>query len=450
MTGFSDLFKIPTGTGPHSPAPAVANWKRPADILEGNLLHRQPAQLERAEPQTERSETTRSETTGPVSTFPVPTGYRGGDQRHRTTPIETGGTVSTPPEPRYAAVDWGGSPQLRDIDTFPSVTGLSDTGPPDSFPLQRKLQIREAKLVQEGHTYGEQTVYEALWKHGTVVNESIRLITIGFLRMASIAGLAESNCKPAVAGLLEKLAIERLPDKNLSQGRNYRVYSWTAVLGRRRAAGLTHVIKSRGVVFVDPKTGQQLTLAKTLPRRPSQPSGPETSGPVSVVSSRTVSGQQMTQPPPAVPSTLQVGSRNNRGVQQSSFLPMIVTDLASRLRNDLDPSFDDSAAGRLWRECHNSVPDCTIDEILHFVVMKAQKIYRDRSIRNPIGLLLMSIPEFFTGSAVHELREQKGREEQQRREVQEQQRKYWKDVAEDSNTPADERELALKFIAEMD
>lgn len=129
---------------------------------------------------------------------------------------------------------------------------------------------------------------------------------------------------------------------------------------------------------------------------------------------------------------------------------MPITDLASRLRNDLDPAFDDSAAGRLWRECQNSVPDCTIDEIMHFVVLKAQKIYRDRNIRNPIGLLLMSIPEFFTGSAVHELREQKSREEKQQREIQEQQRKYWKEVADDPNTPSDERKLALKFLAEMD
>jgi hypothetical protein len=112
------------------------------------------------------------------------------------------------------------------------VTTPSETTPTVSAIVPRKLQIREVKLVQEGHTYGEQTVYEALWKNGTVVNDSIRIITIGFLRMAGIAGLAESNCKAAVAGLLEKLAVERLPDKNVSQGRTYRVYSWTAVLAR--------------------------------------------------------------------------------------------------------------------------------------------------------------------------------------------------------------------------
>jgi hypothetical protein len=128
---------------------------------------------------------------------------------------------------------------------------------------------------------------------------------------------------------------------------------------------------------------------------------------------------------------------------------MAVSDLAGRLRDNVDPAFDDSAAGRLWRECRTSVPDCTIDEIFHFVSLKAQKVYSDRNIRNPIGLLLMSIPEFFNGSAVHELREQKSREENHRRAQQEQMRRYWGEVANDPNTPSEERELAAKFLAEM-
>jgi len=335
------------------------------------------------------------------------------------------------------------------------VSGPSKTSPPETVPLetipaseiitpyvpplQRKLQIREAKLVQEGHTYGEQTVYDALWKHGTVVNESTRLITIGFLRMASVAGLAESNCKAAVAGLLDKLAIERLPDRNIAQGRTYKIYGWAAVLARRRAAGLTHVIKSRGVVFVDPKTGKQLTVAKTAPRKARETRGIETGGPVSI---GPVYSPASSEPENSIRTT-------SDSPKQPDFSTK-VADLAARLRRDLDPAFDDSAARRLWRECESAVPDCTLDEIIHFVALKAQTIYRDRSIRNPIGLLLMSIPEFFTGSAVHDLREQNGREEKRRRELQKQQRKYWKEVADSPTTTSEERELALRFLTEIE
>jgi len=297
----------------------------------------------------------------------------------------------------------------RPPETGPPETGPPETGPPETGPLPRKLQIREAKLVQEGHTYGEQTVYDALWKHATVLNENIRVITIGFLRMAHLAGLAESNCKVAVAGLLDKLALEQLPDRTLAQGRTYRIHGWAAVLARRRAAGLTHVIKSRGVVFVDPKTGSPLTTAKTVPRK----------------------SRQTAESAADLPGDL--------NLQQT------VADLASRLRRDFHPAFDDGAAGRLWRECQSSVPDCTIDEIMHFVGLKAKNL-REGSIRNPIGLLLMNIPEYFTGNGVRDFRAQKGREENQHREMKERQQKYWKEIADDLSVPADERELAARFL----
>ena len=501
MTGFSDLFKIPTGE-PQFPAPLTEGWKPILEIVRGSPLlsgldgrtpgrdgvetggpvsHQVDRELLSREDSMQRPQAVvdGGETNPPVSAgtldvtitqamdvetdlsapFGAPSRE---DSVQQSQPVIDG--CETDPPVSGQAIDVTTARSVADIQidlvtrlgTSPTIIGPSvshplETDPPVSTLLPRKLQIREAKLVQEGHTYGEQTVYEALWKHGTVVSESIRMITVGFLRMASIAGLAESNCKAAVAGLLEKLAIERLPDKNVTQGRTYRIHSWTAVLARRRAAGLTHVIKSRGVVFVDPRTGQQLTVAKTLPRRPSESPGTKTGGPVSVgsVSSGQTPGQ-LAQSTAEVQSTSPIDVANRHTAQPQPFLAMSTSDLASRLRKDLDPAFDDSAAGRLWRECRSFVPDCTVDEILHFVGLKAQKIYRDRNIRNPIGLLLMSIPEFFTGSAVHELREQKDTEEKQRRQMQEEHRKYWRQVADDSAASSEDRTLALKFLAEMD
>ncbi len=494
MTGFSDLFKIPTGE-PQFPAPLTEGWKPLLEIVKGSALlsvldGRTPGgdgvetggpvsrdvdskiKILSEEDSMQRAQAVvdGSETSPPVSTrscdveiatdlsAPLRALSRKDSlQQSVTDGHETGPPVSvetgdiTTVRATDAQIDIDAKLETSPTVIDPIVSHPFETDPPVSTLLPRKLQIREAKLVQEGHTYGEQTVYEALWKHGTVVSESVRIITVGFLRMASIAGLAESNCKAAVAGLLEKLAIERLPDKNVSQGRTYRIHSWTAVLARRRAAGLTHVIKSRGVVFVDPRTGQQLTVAKTLPRRPSESPGPKTGGPVSVgsVLSRQTPGQ-LVQPTTEVQSTSPIDVANRHTAQPQPFLAMSTSDLASRLRKDLDPAFDDSAAGRLWRECRSFVPDCTVDEILHFVGLKAQKIYRDRNIRNPIGLLLMSIPEFFTGSAVHELREQKDTEEKQRRQMQEEHRKYWRQVADDSAASSEDRTLALKFLAEMD
>ncbi|MDQ2840099.1 MAG: hypothetical protein M3Y72_03485 [Acidobacteriota bacterium] len=454
MTGFSDLFKIPTGA---LQPRALGGWKRPSEILKPGV--------EAGGPVTGGPETSPSVA---ASILALDNGYfpaqsmAAGNSLSDTTQIETSLTKIAGPVLEPSATSPRVNPQTGGYETDPAETGppVSRQSLPELFPapLQRKLQIREAKLVQEGHTYGEQTVYEALWKYGVVVNEQVRVITIGFLRMANIAGLAESNCKAAVAGLLDKLTIERLPDKNIAQGRTYKVYNWTSVLARRKGAGLTHVIKSRGVIFVDPKTGRQLTAAKTLPRRQVKANGSETGGaeiggPVSVgagesdLRDRFSTLAETHRQSMAFPS---LDQSPRAAAQERPSLQPEIRDLASRLRKDLDSAFDDSAAGRLWRECQKSVPDCTVDEVVHFVALKSQNIYRNRNIRNPIGLLLMSIPEFFTGTAVHELRAEKRREEEQRRESQVQQRKYWQEVADDPNTPSDERELALKFLAEIE
>lgn len=459
MTGFSDLFKIPTGVRqPRTPI----GWKRPSEILKPTI---ESGGLVTGEPESSPP------LIAPVVAlanghFPPPSMAAEDSLSDTasvgTSPPQTAGPVSGPAVTSLRVNSQTEGGQKRPIETNPPETDppVSASSFPEllSAPLKRKLQIREAKVVQEGHTYGEQRVYEALWKYGAVVNEQVRVITIGFLRMAGIAGLAESNCKAAVAGLLDKLTIERLPDKNIAQGRTYKVYNWTSVLARRRGAGLTHVIKSRGVIFVDPKTGRPLTAAKTSARRQAKANGFETGGvgiggPVSGAAggSDSRSGfstlEETHRQSMALPSSDQ---SSQAAAQESPTLQPEIQDLASRLRKDLDSAFDDSAAGRLWRQCQKSVPDCTVDEVVHFVALKSQKIYRDRNIRNPIGLLLMSIPEFFTGSAVHELRADKRREEEQRRESQVQQRKYWEAVADDLNTSSDERELALKFLAEID
>lgn len=492
MTGFSDLFRIPTAFR----NPDVSRGLKPtSEILEPVRINTDASEAPPSEtgPSVSAlaadgfqasyslnlvsggSEDVPSETDPPVSdgtsSDPPVSESRNVYQRPIQTEKadinigfmdDTGGVVSDP----ALSID-GAETDARDTGGFVSDASISML----SAPLQRKLQIREAKLVQEGHTYGEQTVYEALWKYGTVVSDQVRVITVGFLRMAGIAGLAESNCKAAVAGLLDKLTIERLPDRIIAQGRTYKVYNWSSVLSRRRTAGLTHVIKSRGVVFVDPKTGLPLTAAKTPPRRQkrevafeaktqetgqretSSPKkdGSETGPPVSLPR---YSAAQVSDLPTSYVNHLKSSESSPERspilvVKPSPQNHLEIADLACRLRKDLDTAFDDSAAARLWRECRKSVLDCTVEEVMHFVLLKSHKIHRDPKIRNPIGLLLMSVPEFFNGNAVHELREQKRREEEQNRELQYQQRRYWKEVADDPSTPLDERSLAAKFLAEL-
>ena len=116
-------------------------------------------------------------------------------------------------------------------------------------------RIRQAFRAQDGHSLGEQAVYQALWDHGVARDWHSRIVTIGYRTLSAVCGLTANNCKANLQGLRDKLAIEETERHTPSAGTTYLVYSADAILKRRQAAGLTHYIKNRGVVFVDPLTG---------------------------------------------------------------------------------------------------------------------------------------------------------------------------------------------------
>lgn len=150
-------------------------------------------------------------------------------------------------------------------------TGVPDSGVPSQLPfapplgISPKPRIRRALLLSDGHSYGEQALYDALWNHAQPSNPHTRLITIGYRTMSELARLTVNNCKANIQALTAKLAVEEVASYSHSQGRTYRIHSPEATLQRRQAAGLTHIIKTRGVQFVHPDTG--------IPVSPVLPSG---------------------------------------------------------------------------------------------------------------------------------------------------------------------------------
>ncbi|GGH03688.1 hypothetical protein GCM10011586_19580 [Silvibacterium dinghuense] len=68
----------------------------------------------------------------------------------------------------------------------------------------------------------------------------------------------------------------------------------------------------------------------------------------------------------------------------------------------------------LFRKCLANCPDVQVEEIEAVIAEKAPALMRDRSIRNPIGLLLTAVPMCFEGSALVELRKQRAAEKAQR------------------------------------
>jgi hypothetical protein len=156
------------------------------------------------------------------------------------------------------------SPVAAEESAIEPAPVFGPTGMPvlPDYRLPRRIRVREAATVEEGHSLGEQAVYEALWEVARPAPQGDnRMLTIGLRTLAEISRMAYSNCKANVRALIAKRAIDESPEFSYTDGRTYVIYPPEEVMRRRRAAGMTHVIRNRGVIFVDPATGTPLAGA---------------------------------------------------------------------------------------------------------------------------------------------------------------------------------------------
>ena len=140
----------------------------------------------------------------------------------------------------------------EETSTVPFINTVPDsTTVPDSKP---RIRIFRATRVEHAHTAGERIIYEALWRSAQGDQVS-RTIQIGYDRLASLASVNWKTARSCLKSLENKLAVETIQKENSNTrvGKTYRIYSFTAILERRRAAGLEWVEKGRGARFV--KTG---------------------------------------------------------------------------------------------------------------------------------------------------------------------------------------------------
>ena len=128
-----------------------------------------------------------------------------------------------------------------------------------AIPPGQRLRIRRCAATHDGHSLGEEVLYQALWKAaGPPESSETRTIVIGWRGMSQLCRMTPKNCKINTQRLIRKLALEVLSPYNTPEsiGTTYRVYSDQAIFERRSARpGLEWVVRSRGVEFVDPSTG---------------------------------------------------------------------------------------------------------------------------------------------------------------------------------------------------
>lgn len=233
-----------------------------------------------------------------------------------------------------------------------------------------------------------------MYRAGKLYQGDSRILTIGLRTLAELSRMAYSNCKLNVRSLVAKLAIDESPEFSYTEGRTYVIYSFREILRRRKAAGLTHVVRTRGVAFVDPATGKELSACES--------SAPDLPGSALATSIRSASE-------PTESSALASGadirkrhlmSNSGQASSSSSAVPALVAALRRHI-----PDVDDDAAAELWQRCIDNAPDARIDEVVHFIDLKAGK----PGIRMPLGFLLTAVPKCFAGDAFRQFRAERAR-----------------------------------------
>jgi hypothetical protein len=199
----------------------------------------------------------RLESSAPEQSAPVPAALE-------TTAPETTAPEITPL--KSYALDSSPGPETGAPESTAVRRGATESDAAD-FRYRRRPRIRETHTVEDGHSLAEQAVYEAMFRAGKPYRDDSRILTIGLRTLAELSRMAYSNCKANVRSLVAKLAIDELPGFSYTDGRTYVIHPNPEILRRRKAAGLTHVLRTRGVAFVDPVSGalQKMALESGAP-----------------------------------------------------------------------------------------------------------------------------------------------------------------------------------------
>jgi len=333
------------------------------------------------------------------------------------------------------------------------LSGSSQTCVEGITPGRGRSKVRRAVLAQDGHSLGEEAIYQVMWRGGRPESgdpNSSRTIRIGAADIGYKINMAKKNVRQNVSRLFEKLAVEILEDFETmsSQARLYRVYSYKQILDRRRAAGLEYVLRNKGVVFCTPG-GEELVSSPAYVATP----GDETS----------IRPAPPRRRRPGLPSSIgqfqqPITPASLRGEDSKSEELQIVSQALNRYW-----PVDEPAAVQLLRNCRRVRADARPEEIAFFVREKLELTRQTRNIANPTGLILATVPQSFIGSTFEEFRKRMERqaalaaEEKQRKEQEHAELLKWfqaerdkcETIAGDASLPQQERDAAERRLREF-
>jgi hypothetical protein len=272
-----------------------------------------------------------------------------------------------------------GAPELLE----PQTLGAPTFGAPELGAIYQtpRSSLRLVATVQDGHTHGEQALFATLWRLGKpVTGTNYRLLTIGERTLAKQVPIAYSTIQENLRSLLEKLAID-IQNNGSQKPKTYRVYSFDEVLRRRKAAGLTHVLRrTSGAVLVNP-----------------------------------------TAPSSGSPGAPNVGATTNKEKHLSRTTSSETSPYLASVIINAFGFVDDDALKTLVHKCRENAPDATDEEIAELGAMTARRVTRMQNVSNHIGLLITQTAKCFFGEPFAIYRREKAERERRFAQYQEEQ-----------------------------
>jgi hypothetical protein len=135
------------------------------------------------------------------------------------------------------------------IAEIPVVVSPVGDLPVGELPARRKNapKVREIIWVQDGHSRGEQAVYDAMWSAGTQSGQDRRFARLGYRDISDrCGGMDPSNVRKNVHSLIKKRTVDVAEKHSEGKCQAYWVYGFKEVLRRWREDGYTHVIRGKG------------------------------------------------------------------------------------------------------------------------------------------------------------------------------------------------------------
>jgi len=289
---------------------------------------------------------------------------------------------------------------------------------PESQAAPRTLpKVHQCRTVQDGHSPSEQGLYMMLWSIGTPLRDDIRVVQVSLSRLAPKSGMTIKNLQMMLRRLEEKKTISLAKQfSHATKSANaYHVYSYKAILQRRKEAGLEYVIRNKGVQFIPTEEALKILQAREEEdnRLFRSTTIEQTTIVDSVDNAKTTIEETSVSTIVKTTQTTIVDSAHiiEQGLLEQTTAAATMPAIVKLLRQELG-YVDAAAVQRLIDECRRHAADATEAEIAYFVSQKLACARQAGNIRNPVGFLLTTVPACFEGESFRQFREEARRQRQ--------------------------------------